>query len=149
EPVKLDTGLVTGIAGSTPDMRIYKGIPYAAPPVGDLRWKAPKPAAHWDGVRAADKFSPTCMQGNGQQSSEDCLYLNVWTSAKSGEKRPVMLWIYGGGYTSGAGSEDRYDGEVLARKGAVVITINYRLGVIGFFSYPELTRESDRRGAGN
>jgi para-nitrobenzyl esterase len=151
DPVKLDSGLVSGIPGATPEMRIYKGIPFAAPPVGDLRWRAPKPAAHWDGVRAADTFSPVCMQngGGGQKPSEDCLYLNVWTSAKPGEKRPVMLWIYGGGYNTGSGSQDMYDGEALAHKGAVVITINYRLGVFGFFSLPELTRESDRRGAGN
>ena len=148
--VKLDTGMVSGKSGASADMRIYKGIPYAAPPVGDLRWRAPKPPAKWDGVRNADAFSPTCMQGNGGQSSEDCLYLNVWTAAKSaGEKRPVMVWIYGGGYNTGSGSQPMYDGEALARKGAVIVTLNYRLGVFGFFSYPELTRESDRRGAAN
>jgi para-nitrobenzyl esterase len=148
EPVKLDTGLVSGIAGATPEMRIYKGVPFAAPPVGDLRWRAPKPAAHWDGVRKAEQFGPVCMQAN-PQSSEDCLYLNVWSAAKSGEKRPVMLWIYGGAYNNGSGSQPDYDGEALAHKGAVVVTFNYRLGVFGFFSHPELTRESDRRGAGN
>ncbi len=127
-------------------------MPYAAPPTGDLRWRAPKPAAHWDGVRKADTFSPICMQGNGTNpaASEDCLYLNVWTGAKApGEKRPVMVWIYGGGYTSGSGSQPMYDGEALAKKGVVIVTINYRLGAFGFFSYPELTTESDRRGAGN
>ena len=148
--VKLDTGTVSGISGASPDMRIYKGIPFAAPPVGDLRWRAPKPVAHWDGVKTADKFSPTCMQGNGNTSSEDCLYLNVWTAAKSAnEKRPVMVWIYGGGYNTGSGSQAMYDGEALAKKGAVIVTLNYRLGVFGFFSYPELTKESDRRGAAN
>jgi len=153
EPVKLDAGLVSGVA--SPEMRIYKGIPFAAPPVGDLRWRAPQPVAHWDGVRQADAFEPVCMQNSGggggdQKVSEDCLYLNVWTGAKSaGEKRPVMVWIYGGGYNTGSGSQPDYDGEALAKKGAVVVTINYRLGVFGFFSYPELTRESDRRGAGN
>ena len=153
--VKLDTGQVAGIAGATPEMHIYKGIPFAAPPVENLRWRAPQPAAHWDGVRQADAFGPVCMQnggggGGGQKASEDCLYLNVWTAAKSaGEKRPVMVWIYGGGYNTGSGSQPDYDGEALAKKGAVVVTINYRLGVFGFFSYPELTRESDRRGAGN
>ena len=153
--VKLDTGQVSGMAGATPDMHIYKGIPFAAPPVGNLRWRVPQPAAHWDGVRQADAFGRVCMQnapggGGGQQVSEDCLYLNVWTAAKSaGEKRPVMVWIYGGGYNTGSGSQPDYDGEALARKGAVVVTINYRLGVFGFFSYPELTSESDRRGAGN
>ena len=148
--VKLDSGMVTGVAGASADMRIYKGIPFAAPPVGDLRWRAPKPVAHWDGVKTADKFGPTCMQGNGNGSSEDCLYLNVWTAAKSAnEKRPVMVWIYGGGYNTGSGSQAMYDGEALAKKGAVIVTLNYRLGVFGFFAYPELTKESDRRGAAN
>ena len=90
---KLDSGTVSGTL-SAADVRIYKGIPFAAPPVGDLRWRAPKPLAHWEGVRQADKFGPTCMQGNGNGSSEDCLYLNVWTAAKTAsEKRPVMVWI--------------------------------------------------------
>lgn len=154
DPLKLDSGQVAGTAGASPEMRIYKGIPFAAPPVGNLRWRAPQPVAHWDGVRAADAFGPACMQnaaaGGGQKVSEDCLYLNVWTAAKSaGEKRPVMVWIYGGGYNVGSGSQPEYDGEALAKKGAVVVTINYRLGVFGFFSHPELTRESDRRGAAN
>jgi para-nitrobenzyl esterase len=159
EPVKLESGQVTGIAGTAltgnNEMRIFKGIPFAAPPVGNLRWRPPQPVAHWDGVRAADAFGPVCMQnaaggGADQKVSEDCLYLNVWTGAKSAsEKRPVMVWIYGGGYNTGAGSQPGYDGEALARKGAVVVTINYRLGVFGFFSHPELTRESDRRGAAN
>jgi para-nitrobenzyl esterase len=152
--VKLDSGQVAGTTRATSDMRIFKGIPFAAPPVGDLRWRAPQPAAHWGGVRQADAFGPVCMQnaggGSDQKVSEDCLYLNVWTGAKSAsEKRPVMVWIYGGGYNTGSGSQPDYDGEALAKKGAVVVTINYRLGVFGFFSYPELTRESDRRGAGN
>jgi para-nitrobenzyl esterase len=152
--VKLDSGQVAGTTRATSDMRIFKGIPFAAPPVGDLRWRAPQPAAHWGGVRQADAFGPVCMQnaggGSDQKVSEDCLYLNVWTGAKSAsEKRPVMVWIYGGGYKTGSGSQPDYDGEALAKKGAVVVTINYRLGVFGFFSYPELTRESDRRGAGN
>ena len=154
DPVRLDTGMVAGAATSSPDVRVFKGIPFAAPPVGDLRWRAPKPAAHWDGVRKADQFGPVCMQGAGgggeQKTGEDCLYLNVWTGAKSaGEKRPVMVWIYGGGYNNGSGSQAMYDGEAFAKKGAIVVTLNYRLGVFGFFSYPELTKESDRRGAAN
>jgi para-nitrobenzyl esterase len=153
-PVKLDSGTISGTisggASAAGDVRIYKGIPFAAPPVGDLRWKAPQPVVHWSGVREADAFGPTCMQGNGSGSSEDCLYLNVWTAAKSAnEKRPVMVWIYGGGYNTGSGSQAMYDGEALARKGAVIVTLNYRLGVFGFFSHSELTRESDRRGAAN
>jgi len=154
EPVRLDTGSVSGVSGATGEVSIFKGIPFAAPPVGDLRWRAPQPAAHWDGVRKADAFGPRCMQNaggaNAQPVNEDCLYLNVWTGAKAGtERRPVMVWIYGGAYTGGSGSLPEYDGEALAKKGAVIVTINYRLGVLGFFSYPELTKESDRRGAAN
>ena len=130
--------MVSGIASATPDVRVFKGIPYAAPPTGDQRWRAPKPAAKWEGVRKADTFSPVCMQGTNT-GSEDCLYLNVWTAAKAaGEKRPVMVWIYGGGYYTGSGSQAMYDGEALAKKGAVIVTINYRLGEFGFFSYPGL-----------
>src|SRR5580658_8794786 len=149
DAVKLDTGMVSGIASGTPDVRVFKGIPYAAPPTGDQRWRAPKPAAHWEGIRKADTFSPVCMQGTNT-GSEDCLYLNVWTGAKAaGEKRPVMVWIYGGGYYTGSGSQAMYDGEALAKKSAVIVTINYRLGEFGFFSLPGLTTESDRRGAAN
>ncbi len=154
EPVRLDTGSVSGVSGATGEVSIFKGIPFAAPPVGDLRWRAPQPAAHWDGVRKADAFGPRCMQNaggaNAQPVNEDCLYLNVWTGANAAtERRPVMVWIYGGAYTGGSGSLPEYDGEALAEKGAVIVTINYRLGVLGFFSYPELTKESDRRGAAN
>src|SRR5579872_3921659 len=154
EPVPLDSGMVSGIAGQQPDMRIYKGIPFAAPPVGNLRWRGPQPVAHWDGLRQADQFGAICMQNSNNpgasKPSEDCLYLNVWTAAKSAsEKRPVMLWIYGGGYNSGSGLQPNYDGEHLAEKGAVVVTFNYRLGAFGFFAHPELTKESDRRGAAN
>jgi len=150
DPVRLDTGTVSGAATATPEVRVFKGIPYAAPPVGDLRWRAPKPAAHWEGTRKAAEFSPVCMQGGNQKMSEDCLYLNVWTAAKSPtEKRPVMFWIYGGGYYTGSGSQAMYDGAALAQKGAVVVTFNYRLGNFGFFAHPELTKESDRRGAAN
>jgi para-nitrobenzyl esterase len=154
DPVRLDTGMISGTTTGSPDVRVFKGIPYAAPPVGDLRWRAPKPAAHWEGTRQADQFGPVCMQGGDQKMSEDCLYLNVWTAAKApgsktSDKRPVMLWIYGGGYYTGSGSQPMYDGEALAKKGAVVVTFNYRLGALGFFSHPELTKESDRRGAAN
>jgi para-nitrobenzyl esterase len=155
EPVRLDTGLVSGIAGSSPQMRIFKGIPFAAPPVGNLRWKSPQPAAKWSGVRKADQFSAVCMQnvpgGNGgDQVSEDCLYLNVWTPAKSAsEKLPVMVWIYGGGFNVGSASQPEYDGEALAAKGAVVVSFNYRLGAMGFLAHPELTKESDRNASGN
>jgi para-nitrobenzyl esterase len=152
--VHLDTGIISGIPGSTAEVRVYKGIPFAAPPVGNLRWRAPQPVTRWDGVLKAEKFSPTCMQNaNGpaaQPTSEDCLYLNVWTTAKSaGERRPVMVWIYGGGFTGGSGSEPRYDGDALSQKGVVVVTFNYRLGAFGFLAHPELTKESDRRASGN
>jgi para-nitrobenzyl esterase len=160
DPVHVEGGLLAGTAGSTPDVRVFKGVPFAAPPVGNLRWRAPKAAVNWDGVRKADAFGATCMQtpyaegspyrSEPQPVSEDCLYLNVWTAAKSGkEKRPVMVWIHGGALTRGSGSTPAYDGEELAKKGVVLVTINYRLGVFGFFAYPELTKESDRNSSGN
>ncbi len=154
EPIKLDSGMVTGTPGRATDTRAFKGIPFAAPPVGDLRWRAPQAVPHWDGVRKADELGAVCMQngpgGGTSKPSEDCLYLNVWTGADSAsEKRPVMVWIYGGGFNTGSASQPDYDGENLAKKGAVVVTFNYRLGAFGFFAHPELTKESDRRGAAN
>jgi para-nitrobenzyl esterase len=157
EPIKIDTGLISGTAPSnspSDEVRVFKGIPFAAPPVGDLRWRAPQPAAHWDGVRKADQFGPVCMQqsrpGSTPAPSEDCLYVNVWTGAKAAsERRPVIVWTYGGGFTSGSGSEPRYDGEALARKGAVVVTYNYRLAAFGFFAHPELDKESEHHTSGN
>src|SRR5690242_10131818 len=127
-PVRVENGRLTGAPGSSAEVRVFKGIPYAAPPVGDLRWKAPKPAANWQGVRQATGFSATCMQTpypktsiyyqEPEPVSEDCLYLNVWTAAKSNkERRPVMVWIHGGALTKGAGSIPTYDGEAFARKG--------------------------------
>src|SRR5580698_1915483 len=155
-PVKLDAGLVSGVTGTNPEVRVFKGIPFAAPPVANLRWRAPQPVAHWDGVRKGDEFGPICMQAAGRgggaptKMSEDCLYLNVWTAAKTAtERRPVLLWIHPGGYTSGSGSNPGTNGEALAKKGVVVVTINYRLGSLGFFSHPELTKESDRNASGN
>jgi para-nitrobenzyl esterase len=153
DPVRIDTGLVSGIPGTSGDVRVFKGIPFAAPPVGSLRWKAPQPAAHWDGVRKADQFGPRCMQGGGpggQPMSEDCLYLNIWSPATSvQERRPVMVWSYGGAFTGGAGSTPGYDGEALARKGVIVVTYNYRLGPFGWFSHPELSKESGHNASGN
>ena len=159
EPVHLDSGLVSGIAASDAAVRVFRGIPYAAPPVGKLRWRAPQPAAHWDGVRKADQFGAICMQpafrganptANQPKMSEDCLFLNVWTAATSAsERRPVMVWIHPGGYQTGSGSTPGYDGEALAKKGVVLVTINYRLGVFGFFSHPELTKESEHHASGN
>jgi para-nitrobenzyl esterase len=155
DPVKIETGLISGVAGQDAEVRVFKGIPFAAPPVGNLRWRPPQPATHWEGIRGADQFGAICMQaagGRGPASpmSEDCLYLNVWTAAKAaGDRRPVMVWLHPGGYTSGSGSSPAYDGEALAKKGVVLVTINYRLGIFGFFSHPDLTKESDRHASGN
>ena len=161
DPIRLDTGMISGVKGNSPDVRVYKGIPFAAPPVGDLRFRAPQPPAKWEGTRIADQFGPMCMQGGagggrgggkgpgkgpakggdkspapaapagrgGQAMSEDCLYLNVWTPAKSSKERlPVLVYFYGGGFLAGDGSEARYEGESIARKGIVALTVNYRLG---------------------
>ncbi len=154
EPIKLESGLVSGAPGKSATVRVFRGIPFAAPPVGDLRWRAPQPVAKWKGVRKTDEFGPICMQAAGNAAaanmSEDCLYLNVFTAARqAGEKRPVMLWLHPGGYNSGSGSQPAYDGESFANKGVVIVTINYRLGALGFFSHPELTREGDHRWAAN
>jgi len=153
DPVKLDSGLVSGASGVSGEVRVFKGIPFAAPPVGPLRWKAPQPVARWEGVRKVDQFSSRCtqaQQAGAQPVSEDCLYFSVWTgAASSSERRPVMVWTYGGGFTGGAGSEPRYDGEELARKGAIIVTLNYRLGPFGFFAHPELSKESGHKASGN
>jgi para-nitrobenzyl esterase len=148
-PVPTELGLVQGVAAT--GLTVYKGIPFAAPPIGDLRWRAPQPAAKWDGVRAADKFGPDPYQGDGKGGvSEDCLYLNVWTPAQSaGDKLPVLVWIYGGGFSFGSNSTPTHNGEHLARKGVVLVTINYRVGPLGFLAHPELTAESGRGASGN
>ncbi len=136
----------------------FKGIPYAAPPAGALRWKAPKPAMRWKGVRDGAEFGPRCMQANiygdmvfrDKGPSEDCLNLNVWTpAATAGAHLPVMVWIYGGGYAAGAASEPRQDGQNLAKKGVVVVSMNYRLNIFGFFAHAELAAESGRNASGN
>ena len=157
DTVRIDGGRV---AGTTADgVRRYKGLPFAAPPVGDLRWKPPQPVVAWTGVRAADAFSPECPQvpypaGSAYASApapmnEDCLYLNVWTAANPGEQRPVMVWIHGGAWTRGSASVGAYDGANLARKGVVLVTVNYRLGPLGFFAHPELSAESPQHASGN
>jgi para-nitrobenzyl esterase len=161
--VRIDSGLVSGVRLSHGEA-VYKGIPFAAPPVGKLRWRPPQPPASWQGIRKADAFGPPCMQPAApnhvgpwtaaflisRQPSEDCLYLNVWTTAKRPHTpRPVMVWIYGGGFTSGAGSVPIYDGAALARKGVVVVNFNYRVGPFGFLAYPGLTHESPRHSSGN
>jgi para-nitrobenzyl esterase len=170
QPVKLDTGMLSGVPGKNAEVRVFKGIPYAAPPVGDLRWRPPQPALKWEGVRSGTEFGNSCMQGGGAgrggakggapkgpeaaprglANSEDCLFLNVWTASKSAsDRRPVMVWLHPGGYTSGSGAAPGTDGENLAMKGAVLVTINYRLGILGFFSHPELTQESPQHASGN
>jgi len=175
EQVKTETGLLAGTTavGQTA-VRVFKGIPFAAPPLGENRWRAPQPAAKWDGVRSATAFGAPCTAGAplpgrggargaapGQPPaapappreparSEDCLYANVWTSAASpGDKRPVMVWIYGGGFTGGSGGMAWYDGENLAAKGPVIVTFNYRLGSLGFYAHPELAKESGHNASGN
>src|SRR5260370_40583819 len=150
DPVRVEQGLLSGTTGKSPEVRVYKGIPFAAPPVGDLRWKAPQPAASWQGVREAKEFGNACWQtpypGNSiyhaklPPLSEDCLTLNIWTAPKSAkDKLPVMVWIHGGGFTRGTGISAGYDGENFARKVVVLVTINYRLGIFGFLAHPALT----------
>jgi para-nitrobenzyl esterase len=157
DELTIEGGKVSGVLQD--GVRVYKGIPYAAPPVGELRWKPPQPVVRWEGVRSGSEYGPDCPQAPyprgsifysaPRQQSEDCLCLNVWTAARAGEKRPVMVWIHGGALTRGSGAAATYDGRVLAQKGVVVVTINYRLGVLGYFAHPELTAESPRRSSGN
>ncbi len=158
--VHVENGLLAGAAGTSPEVRVFKGIPYAAPPVGDLRWRAPQPATPWKGARDATKFSAVCYQTpyprksifwiEPDPMSEDCLYLNVWTAVQSAKQsRPVMVWIHGGSLTRGSGSTPYYDGESLAKKGVVLVTINYRLDIFGFFAHPELSAESGHHVSGN
>jgi para-nitrobenzyl esterase len=163
QPVKIAGGTVSGVPGRTPSITVFKGLPYAAPPVGILRWRAPAPVVPWTGDRKADRFGNSCVQTivterkpwtyefmAHNEVSEDCLYLNVWTGAQSAsERRPVYLYIHGGGNREGSGGIQVYDGEGLARKGIVVVTLNYRLGVFGFFVHPELTKESGVNVSGN
>ena len=148
--VKVECGLLEGTLED--GLTVYRGIPFAAPPVGDLRWRAPQPAAKWDGVKHADKLAPECMQGGGRGAvmSEDCLYLNVWTPAKTANERiPVLVWIYGGGFAGGATSIPTYSGEKLARRGVVLVSIAYRVGPLGFLAHPGLSAESTGRVSGN
>lgn len=163
EPLRIEGGQITGTPTIqwTFGVRLYRAIPYAAPPVGDLRWRAPQPVAAWTGVKAADHFSPVCPQappateGNAWREGhypmgEDCLYVNVWTPARTaGDKLPVMVFIHGGGNTRGAASENQYDGAYLAKKGVVFVSFNYRMGAFGFMAHPELTAESAQHSSGN
>lgn len=154
---QIQTAKVTGgeVQGVVADgISIFKGIPFAAPPAGEMRWKAPAPVQPWTGIRKADAFGPACMQpansqGNTAPVSEDCLYLNVWTPAKKpGEKIPVIVWIYGGGFSGGSTSVPMYDGLGFAKKGVVLVSVAYRVGPFGFLAHPELSKESGK-GSGN
>ena len=163
--LEIEGGKIQGVESSVKGVYIYKGIPFAAPPVGDLRWKEPQPVIPWEGVMKADTFGPGSVQVNHDSSnpwtsefywedpefSEDCLYLNVWTPApgQPEKKLPVAMWIHGGAYTGGWGYEPEFDGKVWAEKGVVLVTINYRLGVFGFLVHPFLTEESPNHVSGN
>ena len=156
--IKTDQGKVQGKMSADGQARDFLGIPYAAPPVGQLRWKPPQPAAKWKGVRQATSFGSRCMQQEhfddmvfrDPGESEDCLTLNVWApAAKSKGKLPVMVWIFGGGFAGGGTSEPRQDGEHLTRKGVLVVSMNYRLGIFGFFATRELAAEDPHHAAGN
>ena len=160
--LKVTGGYISGITDS--NVHIFKGIPFAAPPVDSLRWKAPQPVRPWDGVKSCTAFGPSPMQRApqpfnvwseeylipSQPISEDCLYLNVWTAAENKiEKRPVFVWIYGGGFQSGGSAVPIYDGKAMADQGLVFVSINYRVGLFGFFAHPELSKESASHVSGN
>jgi para-nitrobenzyl esterase len=157
--VKIANGVLESNAAPKSGVRSFKGIPFAQPPVGALRWREPQPPKNWSGIRNADEFGPRCMQRTAPNAdywfrsngmSEDCLYLNVWTPAKSDrEKLPVLVYVFGGGFQNGDGSEPRYDGENMARHGIVAVSINYRTNIFGFFVHPDLTKESPHHAAGN
>jgi para-nitrobenzyl esterase len=156
--LKIENGTIEGLYDTKSTLQLYFGIPFAKPPVGDLRWKAPQPLDNWTGVKQTKAFGPRPVQGivfgdmNSRSNgiSEDCLYLNVWTPAKRNTTGlPVLVYFYGGGFVAGDGSEPRYDGAAMAKKGIVVVTVNYRLGLFGFFSHPELSKEAPYKASGN
>lgn len=155
--MQLASGVLDGTLAAH-SIREFKGVPYAAPPVGQLRWQPPQPMPALAGVRSAHGFGPRAMQLplHGDMNfrsagmSEDCLYLNVWTPAQSAqERRPVLVYFYGGGFNAGDSSEPRYDGESMARQGIVAVTVNYRLGMFGFLAHPTLTQDSPHQASGN
>jgi para-nitrobenzyl esterase len=155
KPVLVESGAVEGVVKN--GLTAYLGIPFAAPPLGELRWREPQPAAPWQGIRKTTSFAPACMQTGvsmpGEKpplTSEDCLYLNIWTPARAAADRlPVIVWIHGGGYTNGATSMPLYRGDRLALRGVIVVTIAYRLGPLGFLAHPDLTAESAHQSSGN
>ncbi|HXY00616.1 MAG TPA: carboxylesterase family protein [Candidatus Limnocylindrales bacterium] len=162
KPLRLTTGLVSGVTDNA-GVTAYLGIPFAQPPIGELRWRPPQPPASWDGVRKADKFGASCMQEQPGSRlpwteeymtqgaiSEDCLFVNVWTPTKSGEeKRAVLVYVYGGAFHEGSGAVAVYDGAALAKKGVIAVNFNYRVGALGFLVHPELTKESEHHSSGN
>jgi para-nitrobenzyl esterase len=154
KPVRVESGVIEGVAKDA--LTIYMGVPFAAPPVGELRWRGPQLVVPWKGKLQATSFAPACMQKGVSMpgetppaTSEDCLYLNIWTAAKTDERLPVMVWIHGGGYTNGSASMPLYWGDKLAQRGVLVVTIAYRLGALGFLAHPELTAESAKKSSGN
>lgn len=155
---KIEKGLIEGNYDTKTGLQIYFGVPFAKPPVGDLRWKAPQSLDNWSGVKETKKFGPRPVQSivfgdmksRSDGISEDCLYLNVWTPAKRNTTGlPVLVYFYGGGFVAGDGSEPRYDGAAMAQKGIIVVTVNYRLGMFGFFAHPELSAEAPYKASGN
>ncbi len=162
DPIKVDGGLVAGKWRANAAVRAYLGIPFAAPPLGNLRWKPPQPVVPWEGVKAADAFAPRCMQFGrphgsvyfeyfgDQPTGEDCLYVNVWAPAvPAGHGLPVMVWIYGGGFQIGSAANPVFDGTEIARRGVVLVSMNYRVGVFGFLAHPDLSAESPEHVSGN
>lgn len=162
--VKTEAGLISGRLSEDQTVKIFMGIPFAAPPVGQLRWKAPQKVVPWQGIRPCVDLAPSAMQAPPKPLycwskefmapespiSEDCLYLNVWSAAKNDqEKLPVMVWIHGGAFTGGSGTVPLYNGQEMAKKGVIFVTINYRLGIFGFFAHPELSAESKNKVSGN
>src|SRR5579872_5354101 len=150
-------GKIQGRALPAPGGAVFKGVPYAQPPVGDLRWREPMEVKSWTGTRDAGTFGRACVQQisgwnsqEAQGNQEDCLYLNIWTAEwPARSPKPVMVWLHGGGNTGGAASVDYFDGTALSRRGVIMVTINYRLGLFGFFSHPGLTAESAHHSSGN
>jgi len=168
DTVKVEGGMIQGVPSENPEVTVFKGIPYAAPPVGDLRWALPQPVIPWEGVKVADTFGAPAVQPGRQEgsfyykefqpeplppTSEDCLFLNVWAPAKTvghpEAKLPVAMWIHGGAYANGCGDDVAFDGDAWAARGVILVTINYRLGMLGFFSHPELSAENGFGGSGN
>jgi len=162
----IEGGRIQGVQTQTGGVVVYKGVPYASPPTGSLRWREPQPVALWEGIKIADKFSPAAIQNDqvpgsfyhkeffadgDPERSEDCLYLNIWTpsAGKPDKKLPVAMWIHGGAYTQGFGHEIEFDGEQWAKRGVILVTINYRLGIYGFLAHPLLSAESTHNVSGN